>query len=885
MYKKYKFIDNNGTFILNNATSFKNLYFPLTNFHGLKSSITPSLNGDIKLNHNHFFLLPLSEIDLHNSFFGRNIWFKVNDNIDWALSGNSYYQNYNKDEVTIKAGFLYHQLERSNNLFKTITTSFVTIDDNIELHQVVFTNTSSKKITVKIISAVPIYGRSADNLRDHRHVTSLLNRAFVVQNGIINRPTLLFDERGHRINDTSYGIFIKLSKGIIEKYWPILDEFIGYSNLVSPDLITQSINSSHFIGEVVEGYEVIGALESSIIELEPKEKVEIKMALVIGKTNKEIENLAKLYLKKDFTSELNLCTNYWINLLDKLSFSLVNEDYSNWLKWVCLQPILRRIYGCSFLPHHDYGRGGRGWRDLWQDLLALILMEDQDIRSNIINNFAGIRIDGSNATIIGSKPGEFIADRNQIVRVWSDHAIWGLFTILIYLEYSGDIEILFLNQSYFKDKFSHYTRNINTLDNPNNVLLDKHGNIYEGSIFEHLLIQNIIPFYNVGPHGFVRLEDADWNDGMDMAKQNGETVAFTAFYAYNLLSIAELCDKLNETGKKSIDLIIELQPLLIENKANIDLSVKEKNNLLDEYFYKVKDFISGDKFTIPTILLASILRAMGYQFINNIRETEWYQDDRIGWFNGYYDNDSIALDNFEMRKMGLTGQVFTILSGTATNEMVEKQIKAVDTILYDHSIPGYRLNSNYNELKTNMGRLFGFAYGSKENGAVFSHMVIMYAFALYSRGFVDAGYRVISSVYDAINNPNSKIYPGIPEYFNNEGRGMYHYLTGSASWLIFTMTNQIFGIKGDYGTLVFEPKLVKEQFINYRASIRKVINKRIIDIIYINEFDLNYQEYEINAVFIDGKNTNLIHFRNGVKVNIFPEKQIKIILGKKKQYE
>ena len=31
--------------------------------------------------------------------------------------------------------------------------------------------------------------------------------------------------------------------------------------------------------------------------------------------------------------------------------------------------------------------------------------------------------------------------------------------------------------------------------------------------------------------------------------------------------------------------------------------------------------------------------------------------------------------------------------------------------------------------------MFGFAYGEKENGAVFSHMTVMFAYALYQRGF------------------------------------------------------------------------------------------------------------------------------------------------------
>ena len=44
---------------------------------------------------------------------------------------------------------------------------------------------------------------------------------------------------------------------------------------------------------------------------------------------------------------------------------------------------------------------------------------------------------------------------------------------------------------------------------------------------------------------------------------------------------------------------------------------------------------------------------------------------------------------------------------------------------------GYRLNTDFKEEKFDLGRMFGFAYGEKENGAVFSHMAVMYANALY----------------------------------------------------------------------------------------------------------------------------------------------------------
>ena len=73
-----------------------------------------------------------------------------------------------------------------------------------------------------------------------------------------------------------------------------------------------------------------------------------------------------------------------------------------------------------------------------------------------------------------------------------------------------------------------------------NLVYDKNNNVYQGSILEHVLIQNLVPYYNVGDHNIIRLEDADWNDGLDLAKENGESVAFTALYAYNLETLSEI---------------------------------------------------------------------------------------------------------------------------------------------------------------------------------------------------------------------------------------------------------------------------------------------------------------------------------------------------------
>ena len=117
--------------------------------------------------------------------------------------------------------------------------------------------------------------------------------------------------------------------------------------------------------------------------------------------------------------------------------------------------------------------------------------------------------------------------------------------------------------------------------------------------------------------------------------------------------------------------------------------------------------------------LAEIFRAMGEWISGHIRRTELTGDQKGNiWFNGYYDNlgrQAEGMKNNIVRMM-LTSQVFTILSGTATDEQVEKVAKAAQEYLFCPKAGGYRLNTDFKENDMNLGRMFGFAYGHKENG-------------------------------------------------------------------------------------------------------------------------------------------------------------------------
>jgi cellobiose phosphorylase len=163
--------------------------------------------------------------------------------------------------------------------------------------------------------------------------------------------------------------------------------------------------------------------------------------------------------------------------------------------------------------------------------------------------------------------------------------------------------------------------------------------------------------------------------------------------------------------------------------------------------------------------------------------------------------------------------------------------------------------------------MFGFAYGHKENGAVFAHMDVMYANALYQRGFVREGFKVINSLYKHCSNfEKSRIYPGIPEYIGPNGRGLYHYLTGSASWLLLTVLTEMFGVKGSYGDLLLEPKLMPEQFDdNGTAEVRLTFADRKLAVIFRNKDRLEFGAYQPGRILIDGVHYNKQQKDNGIK--------------------
>ncbi len=858
--RQIEFTDTKGSFQLHSAQRYPGLYFPIAGECGLKSALTPELGGDAKLDQNHFLLEPASMGNLNAANGSRNFWCVLEDGRLWSVTGHSPMQEAlrfteEEEDVTVSAGYMWHTVTRQGTTFplKSSVTSLIPYQKNMEIHRIEITNTGEDALTFRPAAAIPIYGRSADNIRDHRHVTSLLHRVTVTEGGVQVCPTFSFDERGHQLNREIYFVNGMTGDGRLpESFEPEVAEFIGSGSLSRPEALLRG-SEGRQPGYRVNGQEALGGLYFTQQTLQPGDRAAYFLFLGAAHSTEEISMMLSDYTSGESVEwELERTRQYWENKVN-ISLHTGDERFDQFMNWVNFQPELRRIYGCSFLPHHDYGKGGRGWRDLWQDCLALLLMNPGGVRQMLLGNFSGVRIDGSNATIIGEHIGEFKADRNSIPRMWMDHGMWPYLTTRLYIDQTGDLDILNQQIGYFKD--GHVLRcqgQDPQWEEGEYRQKDTKGRDYTGTVLEHLLLQHLTAFWEVGEHNHIRLRNADWNDALDMAPNRGESVAFSGAYAGNLLGLADLIEELRNRGHEEFRFLQEMEILFTEDGELYD-NVTAKQQLLQQYLEKCTHEVSGNSICVDAGKLAENLRRKGQWMQEHIRKTEWIADgEEKGWFNGYYDDHGRALEGIRDSgaDMMLTSQVFTIMNAVATKEQTEKIIRRAREHLYDASCGGYRLNTDFGEIRTDMGRMFGFAYGEKENGAVFSHMAVMYANALYTRGFAREGYEALQALYrQSMDLEKGGIYPGIPEYFGHGGRGLYHYLTGAASWYMLTVVTKVFGVRGSYGDLLVSPMLVKEQFSEEGlAAIQLKFRGKTIQLHYVNADRLDYGEYHIQSV-------------------------------------
>lgn len=860
--------ENNGAFLAPFAEYISGLYFPLMNRHGLKSFVSPELKGDIASSFRNYLTAATVTEELHRNVSNRNFWVKIKGQQPWSATGNSAFQKAQKwtgqhDESEIEGrigAFISRRRNKALGIESEIKVFVPDSDDYVELMKVTIKNISDRVLNFTPYSATPIFGRHPDNFRDHRQVTTMFQKVIVEKHGVRVKPSIVHDESGHSINKVHYAVlgFDEHGEGLSE-IWPLMSDFIGAGgSLDNPEAVSREVQAPCYSAGQTDGKEAIGAMRyraQSLMKGEERSYIIIHGITENANDLQKWENTYGNSVKFDLYYKQTL--DYWQSIASALSVKTANDTFDNWVRWINFQLKCRQIFGNSYLPDFGYGRGGRGWRDLWQDLLSIFLVDPDSAMSEILNSLKGVRVDGSNATIIGTEPGTFIADRNNIPRNWCDHGAWPAFVVNFYIEQSGDLDILFHEIPYWKDQFIFRTRNkdeeYHSGQGPWQKTLNERQ--YEASIFEHLLIQQLSAFYHVGDHNILLLEGGDWNDTYDMAREKGESTGFYAFYAANLRILAHWLELMSKRGFDKIPILKEMTGLVDEGNHENDYSPKGKQAIIRKYFSRVSHRVSGEKTEFSVEYLRKDLLAKADHIAQVINEHEWIDlDGDHGIFNGHYDNNGKAVDGLKEEgvRMDLTTQVMTTMHDLATKDQIRNLIRSANRYLKDGK--GYRLCTPFKSIDMNIGRITGFTYGNKEHGSKWMQQNIMLAFGLFKRGFKQEATKIIMDVF-ALSSDSavSRIFPGLPSYFAAGDRGAYAYLTGSSTWFILTLTTQVFGVKGALGDLCIEPKLSPLFFDNQgETRIRCMFRGIPLEVRYSCNDLSNAQHFHIENIEING---------------------------------
>jgi cellobiose phosphorylase len=448
-----------------------------------------------------------------------------------------------------------------------------------------------------------------------------------------------------------------------------------------------------------------------------------------------------------------------------------------------------------------------------------------------------------------------------------------LFALNFYIQQTGDIQVLFEEIEYWKDQHIGRSQAIDEAWSTGEGTWQKSrsGEIYRGTILEHVLIQQLSAFYNVGEHNILKLEGADWNDTLDMARSRGESVCFQNFYAGNWGILTDLLKRIKSAGIKKISVLKEMEMLLDRTngrkKVNYD-SPEDKHKVLAQYFSAAGSKVTGVRKQIDIEQLIADLTDKYEHSSGIVRNQEWLETmDGDGYFNGHYDDLGCRMhgDFAEGPRMDLTSQVMPVMFDIADDDQVDKLYKAARKILGTEGEKGLRLCTRYPDIDLNIGRITGFVYGFKEHGSKWMQQNIMFMYGLLKRGKLVFAHEMLEDIFSISTNSSvAKTFPGIASYYEPGDRGAYMYLTGSSTWLFLSLVTQVFGVRGSYGNLIINPKLSDDFFdeknecyveftfrrrrvgVNYRKPAGKTAAEcRIINVTADGREVFRGSEYEI----------------------------------------
>lgn len=681
-------------------------------------------------------------------------YFYINDGGDcWTPS----YMPMKKklDSYECRHGMGYTVITGKRNGIKAKETFFVPVNDNCEIHRVKLTNTSDADKNIKLFSFVEfcLWNAQDDMLNYQRN----LNTAEVETEG-----SCIYHKTEYRERRNHYSFYTVNADA--DGFDTDRDTFLGaFNGFDAPDAV---INGKSF-NSVASGWYPI-ASHMLNVSLKPGEEKEYIFVLgyIENAQEEKFDSLNVINKKKAHEmaakfSTAELCDKafdelkaYWDELLSVYTIKSNDEKLDRmvniWNPYQCM--VTFNMSRSASYYESGIGRG-MGFRDSNQDLLGFVHQIPERARERIIDIASTQFEDGSAYHQYQplTKKGN-----NEIGSGFNDDPLWLILGTTAYIKETGDMSIL--------------SENVPFDNNESNT----------ASLLEHLDRSFDHVVNNLGPHGLPLIGRADWNDCLNLNCFSSEPDE--SFQTYG------------EANGRVAESVLIAGMFVFIGKQFADLYRKLGNTEKEKYVLE-----QVDKMT------AAI-------------EKDGYDGE---WFLRAYDafGHKIGSKECEEGKIFIESQGFCVMAGVGKDN--GKALKALDSV-QKHLECKYGITLNqppYSKYHLELGEISSYPPGYKENAGIFCHNNpwIMIAETVLGRG--ERAFEVYKKITPAYIEDISDIHRTEPYVYSQmiagkdavrAGEAKNSWLTGTAAWNYYTVSQYILGIRPEFDGLRIEPCLSKD---------------------------------------------------------------------------
>ncbi|MCB9018567.1 MAG: glycosyl transferase [Paludibacteraceae bacterium] len=676
------------------------------------------------------------------------------------------------DKYECRHGMNYTVISGEKNGLEAKALFFVPLKTHAEVTKLTLTNNSKAKKSVKLFSFLEwcLWNAAADMENFQRNFST---GEVEIDGSTIYHKTEYKERRNHYafysvntpINgfDTDRETFLGLYNGfddpqVVKAGKPSNTVAMGWSPIAS-HYIEVELNP----GESKDYVFTLGYIEMDQKEkFEATEQADIKKIVdgglqvstaaspIINKV-KAKEVLAKFDTAAKVDAAFMELRAYWDNLLDIFTINSGNDKLDRMVNiWNQYQCMITFCFSRS-ASFFESGIGrGMGFRDSNQDLVGFVHQIPSRARQRIIDIASTQFPDGGcyHQYQPLTKRGN-----NDIGGGFNDDPMWLIFGTVAYIKESGDFSILDERVPY---------------DN-------KEGS--EVSLFDHLTVSFDHVVKNLGPHMLPLIGRADWNDCLNLN-----------CFSWDPNESFQTTEN-NSKGSKAESLMIAGQ-FVIYGKDYVELCRQLGKDAEADRAEKCVN-----------------------SMIEAVKKHGWDGD----WYLRAYDfyGNKIGSNENEEAKIFIESQGWCTMAGIGLEDgMVKKSLDSVKKMLdCEHGI--VLNNPAFTKYVYEYGEISTYPAGYKENAGIFAHnnpWIIIGETVLGRGDYAWDYYKKICPAY--VEEKNSELHKVEPYVYSQmtagkdarkPGEAKNSWLTGTAAWNWYAITQFILGIKPAYTGLEVDP--------------------------------------------------------------------------------